>query len=59
MMFLWIPMIILIVLYFSRDHHKCMYGGKEKSAVQILDEKLINGEITEEEYKHKKDLIRR
>ncbi|WZL72273.1 hypothetical protein QBE52_14415 [Clostridiaceae bacterium 35-E11] len=59
MMFLWIPILILIVLYFSRDHHQYMYGRNEKNALQILDEKLINGEITEEAYKHKKDLIRR
>ncbi|PAB58598.1 SHOCT domain-containing protein [Anaeromicrobium sediminis] len=58
MMLLWIPIIIFLIIHFSKDNHKSIYGSGKRSPLEILDEKFISGELTEEEYKRKKDILR-
>lgn len=56
MMLLW-PLIIGLIFYFtfkSSNRHCTTYNNR---ALEILDEKFASGEITEEEYLHKKKII--
>lgn len=48
--------IILILLYLGYSIFK-HYRDNSNPAVKILNEKLVNGEITEEEYAKKKALL--
>ncbi|WP_432406505.1 SHOCT domain-containing protein [Wukongibacter sp. M2B1] len=59
MMFIW-PLILGLIFYFifknNRRHCMSIYNDSNR-ALEILDEKFASGEITEEEYLHKKKLI--
>lgn len=59
MMILWPLMMGLIFYFIFRSNRKrCMPMYNESNrALEILDEKFASGEITEEEYLHKKKLI--
>lgn len=54
-------LIIVVVLYFvfrnnnnSGNNHNSFNKNSTNEALRILNEKYVNGEISEEEYKHKK-----
>ncbi|SHH17883.1 SHOCT domain-containing protein [Thermosipho atlanticus] len=65
MMIFWFLLIILGIWYFTKnpDVFKKLGSSQsseeeaKKEALKILNEKFINGEITEEEYLRKKKLI--
>lgn len=46
--------VILIVFYFFRKNKK---NDTSDAALLILREKFANGEISEEEYNHRRDLL--
>lgn len=50
--------LLAVILYFLFKTFKPSFKGEfEDSGLKILNEKLAKGEITEEEYKRKKELI--
>jgi len=65
MMFFWLLIVIFIIWYFMKNPDVLKKLGDsqdsnedtKKEALKILNEKFINGEITEEEYLRKKKLI--
>lgn len=59
MMFLWIPILVFIIIHFLKDQNKSMYSYNKRTPLEILDEKFINGELSEEEYKRKRSLLNR
>lgn len=56
MMLLW-PLVIGLILYFAFKSSNRHYTNNTNKALEILDEKFASGEITEEEYLHKKKII--
>ncbi|WP_241230042.1 SHOCT domain-containing protein [Thermosipho globiformans] len=65
MMILFVVIIIFIVWYFIKNpetakklgNFQNSTGDEKREALKILNEKFVNGEITEEEYLRKKKLI--
>ncbi|WGS65923.1 SHOCT domain-containing protein [Marinitoga aeolica] len=65
MMFLFLILILFIIWYFMKNPDAAKKLGEfqnstedsKKEALKILNEKFVNGEITEEEYLRKKKLI--
>lgn len=57
MMFLW-PLVIGLILYFTFKSSNRHHSVGNNRALEILDEKFATGEITEEEYLHKKKIIK-
>ncbi len=49
-----VVLIVVLVMRSSGNHKTTNYNNK---ALEILDSKLASGEITEEEYQRKKQLI--
>lgn len=49
--------LILVGVYIYMDYYKNTSEGKR--AIEILNSKFVNGEISEEEYVNKKTLIER
>ncbi|MFZ5968476.1 MAG: SHOCT domain-containing protein [Bacillota bacterium] len=58
MMFIWPLIIILIVLYFYKNENTSGRKTQIENPLEILDKRYILGEITEDEYKKKKQLIK-
>ncbi|APT75522.1 hypothetical protein LN42_03275 [Marinitoga sp. 1137] len=64
-MFFGLLLIIIIIWYFMKNPEAAkklsefQYSSEDskKEALKILNEKFVNGEITEEEYLRKKKLI--
>ncbi|MCX7951508.1 MAG: hypothetical protein N2594_06090 [Clostridiales bacterium] len=54
---MYLLIIILIGAYIYLDYHN--NTSSNKRAIEILDSKFVNGEISEEEYVNKKTLIER
>lgn len=59
MMFLWIPILAFIMMYFFKNENKSIYGYNNRTPLDILNEKFMNGELDEAEYRRKKELINR
>lgn len=57
MMLLW-PLVIGVILYFTFKSSNRHHSINNNRALEILDEKFASGEITEEEYLHKKKIIK-
>lgn len=59
MMILW-PLLIGVVLYliFKSSNNNSSFSKGNSRAIEILDQKYASGEITEEEYLHKKKMIK-
>ena len=57
MMIICFVIIIAIVIFFARSSNT--NGGYERNrkSIEILDEKFASGEISEEEYKRKKQVL--
>ncbi|SKC83312.1 SHOCT domain-containing protein [Maledivibacter halophilus] len=59
MMILW-PLLIGVVFYLilksSRNHSS--FNNRKNNALKILDEKYASGAITEDEYLHKKRILK-
>lgn len=56
------PIIILIILVFvifnSKDRERIIsFRGDEKKALDILDRRFANGEISEDEYLQRKSVL--
>lgn len=49
MIFLWIILIILVIIRFQ-ENNKIEDSRKSLKALDILNQRLANGEITEDEY---------
>lgn len=55
---MFMPLIIILVFWcFIKDNECCSTVNKVDPAIEILNNRLVNGEITEEEYELKKRLI--
>ncbi|KUO52668.1 MAG: hypothetical protein APF76_14350 [Desulfitibacter sp. BRH_c19] len=54
-MLVWVFLFLGVILLVTKIINK---GDNKKSALNILDEKFASGEITEEEYKHKRDVLK-
>lgn len=56
MMMLW-PLVIGLIFYFTFRSSRRLHTNDGYKAVEILDEKFASGEISEEEYLHKKKVL--
>lgn len=55
---MFMPLIIILLFwYFTKDNGCCSTVNKVDPAIEILNNRLANGEITEEEYDLKRRLI--
>lgn len=52
-----IPLLLVLVLFYIFNNKKDEFSSGE-SALDILDKKYVNGEISEEEYKRKKEHLK-
>ena len=59
MMFIWLLVIVLLVLYFEKNRNHSKYRTLEESPLEVLDKRYVSGEITEEEYKSKRELLKK
>ena len=59
MMFSWLLIIVLIFIYFDKSQNQSKYITYKESPREILDKRYISGEIVEDEYKRKKQLLNR
>lgn len=59
MMFIWLIVIISIVLYFDKDRNHSRYGPRKETPLELLDKRFVSGEISEEEYRNTKNLLRK
>jgi len=46
---------VAVVTFLIKQYKK--YGGNRNIALKILDEKYVNGEISDEEYKNKRSVL--
>lgn len=58
MMLFW-PLLIGLVVYFLVKSNNGNHRGQHSSALDLLDEKYAAGEIPEEEYLHKKKMLKK
>jgi len=58
-MFLWILLIVGVAVYFifNSNKEKTTASSGGQSALDLLKERFIKGEIDEEEYNRKKNII--
>lgn len=56
MMMLW-PLVIGLIFYFTFRSSRRFNTHDSYSALEILNEKFASGEITEQEYLHKKKIL--
>ncbi|MCY6370193.1 SHOCT domain-containing protein [Clostridium ganghwense] len=55
---MFVPLIIILLFwYFTKDSECHIASNNGETAIQILNKRLIDGEISEEEYEFKKKLI--
>jgi len=57
MMFIWLPIIVLIFIYFDKSENQPKYMTYRENPREILDKRYISGEIVEDEYTRKKQLL--
>jgi putative membrane protein len=50
-----ILIFVAIITFFIKQFKK--HGGGRSNALKMLDEKYVNGEISDEEYKNKKSIL--
>ena len=50
-----ILIFVAIVAFFIKQYKK--NGGGRSNALKMLDEKYVNGEISDEDYKNKKSIL--
>lgn len=59
---LYSPLVILIDILRRpkrMDHHGANYRGDNDNPMRILDERFTKGEIDEEEYRKRKDILKK
>jgi len=57
MMLFCIVLIVLVVVFLIKYFNKTNVPYVDRRAIDILNEKLASGEISEEEYQRKKQMI--
>jgi len=57
MMLICIILIVLVVVFLIKYFNRTNLPYADKKAIDLLKEKLASGEISEEEYQRKKQLI--
>lgn len=56
---MFMPLIIILLFwYFIKGNECCSNVNKVDAAIEILNNRLANGELSEEEYELKKRLIK-
>lgn len=50
-----ILIFVAIVTFFIKQYKK--HGGGRSNALKMLDEKYVNGEISDEDYMHKRAIL--
>lgn len=62
-MFGWlfgVVLIIIVVWYFSKGNQRFLRGkNRQDTAREVLDKRYARGEITREEYKEQKKILRK
>ncbi|MGB5709201.1 MAG: SHOCT domain-containing protein [Arenicellales bacterium] len=57
MWIIWIAIIVAVVLLMRASSRSDNTPNRNESAIEILKKRFANGEISEEEFKRKKEMI--
>ncbi len=60
-MFVWLALIVAVVFLFARPsthgHEHTGGGGAPRSALDILEERFARGEISEQEFRERREVL--